>query len=287
MSTLIRKTVCGKRINAEVFNSALEMASVNETRERTSTRFDDMRTRVEERGGGANWFGVKTYKEAQELLRTGYQPVVASLGKAFKATAMGEGKRFKFENNVYGFAPVIPLALKGVPNNMMNMTVKPIKAKVVDVYYDVTVNAGVSAKDQMEAGREVLSAVVELEKQGYRFNLYAVISFSSWEDADLVCVKVKSAEQPLDIKRVSFPIAHTGFFRVIGFDWYSKVPDGKYRGGYGRAMHYDWGGETCKKVLEGLFGKKNIVYFSAAEIVKSGNGKAKVVEVLTNDSKAR
>lgn len=282
MSQIIRKTIDGKKINCEIFNSALEVAQVNEHRSMTSDRFHDMRTHVD---SDPHWFGVKDYNEAQELLRTGYQPAVEKLNQAFKTTVMGEAKRFRFESNVHGFAPIVPLALKGVPNSMLNMTMKPIKAKVVDVFYDMTVAFGVSSEKQMEVGRNVLAAIIDLEKQGYRFNLYAAITFTGSRDADIICIKIKSAEQPLDIKRVSFPMAHTGFFRVIGFDWYSKVPNGKYRCGYGLGAYYEWGKDDAKKVLENLTGRKNVIYFSAAEIVR-GKDKDQIKEELTNDSKA-
>jgi hypothetical protein len=194
---------------------------------------------------------------------------------------MGEAKRFRFENNVHGFAPVVPLALKGVPNSMLNMIMKPIKAKVVDVLYDMTVSCGIRAEQQMKAGREVLAAVIDLEKQGYRFNIYAAITFTGGKDADIICIKIKSAEQPLDIKRVSFPMAHTGFFRVIGFDWYSKVPGGEYRSGYGRGAYYNWGKEDSKEILEALTGRKNVIYFSAAEIVNRNRNKDEIKEELS------
>ena len=281
MSNRITKTVSGKKINCEIFNSALEVAQVNEQRKITNSSFEDMKYKAH-----GSWYGVKNYKEAQELLRTGYQPVVKKLNKAFKTKAIGEAKRFRFENNVHGFAPVVPLALKGVPNSMLNMTMRPIKAKVVDIFYDMTVSCGISAEQQMEAGREVLSAIIDLEKQGYRFNIYGAITFTSSRDADIICIKIKSAEQPLDIKRVSFPMAHTGFFRVIGFDWYSKVPNGKYRSGYGRGAYYSWGKEESKKVFEELTGRKNVIYFSAAEIVNQHKDKSNIKEELTNDSKA-
>lgn len=268
MSTRIQKTVEGKQLNIEVFNSAYEVAEVNAKRERTDCRFHDMERYVRTK---TRWFGVESYDEALELLRTGYQPVIEDLKQSFKMTRQGTAKRFRFENNVHGFAPVVPLALKGVPNSMANMTMKPIKAKVVDVFYDMTVNCGVSSRAQMKAGREVLAAIIEMERQGYRFNLYATISFTGWSNADIVCIKIKSAEQPLDLKRVSFPMAHTGFFRVIGFDWYGKVPGGTYRSGYGQGAYMRWGKDRSREIFEEAFGKKNIVYFSAQELCRNAD----------------
>lgn len=52
----------------------------------------------------------------------------------------------------------------------------------------------------------------------------------------MMIVKIKDAAQPVDLKRISFPIAHTAFSRVIGWDWYSRFPKGRYRLGYSSSL---------------------------------------------------
>ena len=217
MSTIVdKKPKKFKKFHIERFDSAMEMAQTCKTRPITDSRFDD-----KSKGTFGSFEGVSTYQEALDLLNGGYQPTVDAMRGVFKAGIQGNGSRFAFQNSVVGFAPVVPLALKNVPNSMIGMTMKPIKCKVVDVYYDMTCSCGTDSKDIIEAGRKLLSAVIELERQGYRFNLYAVQGYNDNAGCDMAVVKVKSATQPLDLKRISFPLTHTAFFRVIGFDWYS------------------------------------------------------------------
>lgn len=271
MSTLHDKVSGGVKFHIEKFDSAMEVAEKCRTREITDSSFNNMADPSQI----TSWNGVKSYQEALDLMRNGYQPTVDSLRGIFKANRNGEGTRFTFQNEIQGFAPIVPLALKGIPNSMINMRMTPIKAKVLDVYYDITSHCGVGSEQIIEAGRTFLGTIIELERQGYRFNLYAVQTYAGTSDADMLIIRVKNASQPLDLKRVSFPLTHTGFFRVIGFDWYSKVPGGKYRGGYGQAMSVRFGKNEAKKKAQGLFGK-NALYLTAEEIIKSGKDYVKL-----------
>jgi hypothetical protein len=216
-----------------------------------------------------SWNGVRSYEEAHDYMKNGYQPTVESMRGVLKATRSGEGKRFSFQNQIQGFVPVVPLALKNVPNCMINMQMKPIKAKVVDIYYDMGASCGVDSNDIIKAGQVLLGTVIEMEKQGYRFNLYACQSYSGGGGCDFLMVKVKDASQPLDLKRISFPLTHTAFFRVIGFDWYSKVPGGKYRSAYGSALTYNLNQRRAGQAFKQMFGN-NSAYFSATEIISGG-----------------
>ena len=277
MSTLVKKKVGSINYNIERYESAIEVVTNCKKRTRTNDSFHDMPN--ESMG---SWYGVDSYEQALDFMKNGYQPTVDSLRNVFKANKNGESTRFAFMNEVQGLAPVVPLALKGVPNCMLNMHMKPIKAKVVDIYYDMVASSGTDSKDIIKAGQTLLGTVVEMERQGYRFNLYAVQTYSNNSSCDMLVVKVKDARQPLDLKRISFPLTHTGFFRVIGFDWYSKVPDGKYRSCYGCALSYTLEGRF-KKTMKELFGK-NTISFSAVDIMRGGKDYVRT-EVETNDSK--
>ena len=283
MSSVIKKHVVklsnGRtcKINTETYGSANDVVNDCKSRENTDYRFHDYKNeRIDE-----EWTGCKTYDEALELLKVGYQPTVEKFKETMKIKAAGEGKRIKFQNGIQGFAPVVPLALMGVPKSMIDMTMKPIKCKVIDVYYDMTSHCGVEKEEIIANGQKILGAITELEKQGYRFNLYAIQSYAS-DDAtscDMLCVKVKSSDRPLDLKRISFPLTHPAFFRVIGFDWYGKFPIGKYRSGYGRGIAYELGEGSLKEVTKQLFGD-NAIYMAAAKMYGDVDH---LKEVLTNE----
>lgn len=273
------KALGNEKFMIERYDRAADVAADAKNRSITDNRFKD---RSKKENIDAGWTGVGSYEGALELLETGYQPTVDELKQSVKANVRGQVKRTQFFNDVCGFNPIVPLAIQGVPNCMVNSRMTSIKAKVIDVYYDMTACASVGKEDIIKAGTDVLAAIMELEMQGYRFNLYAVQSYYKRDEGcDMLCVKVKSAAQPLDLKRVSFPLTHTAFFRVIGFDWYSRTPRGKYRHAYGCALGYEFGEEQLTNGFKELFGR-SAVAFSASRVLQS-SGVEHLKEVLTND----
>lgn len=276
MSTIktIQSPLFGK-LNMELYGSAQEVANDLETRQITSSRFEDTF-----RNGRREFIGA-TKEETFRMLREGYQPTVDALKKGARITATG--KRFKSFNDVVGFQPIIPNVIMGLPNAMVNSSIAPIKTKVLDIYYDMTVSCFVESNDLIKAGQKMLGTILEMEAQGYRFNLYVCQTYGDGKSCDMLCVKVKSANQPFDLKRMSFPVSHTAFFRGIGFDWYSKFPLGTYRCGYGTPMYHLKTQDEIKAEFKRLFGK-GATYFSAQTIVKKLSGAEEYIKgVLTND----
>lgn len=271
----------GYKIMCERYNSAAEVVADCKARKITDRAFHDM---ADGNLGGQDkeWCGVDSYEQALEYLEKGYQPVVDKLKFVIKANISGQGKRISFHNDIVGYAPVVPLAIMGVPNAMVNSHMKTIKAKVIDVYYDGVFGCGVSSDKIIAIGSKVIVMILQLEQQGYRFNLYQVQSYSDREDCDMMTVKLKDATQPIDLKRISFPLTHTGFFRVIGFDWYSKTPKGKYRPCYGHAIGYEG---SVKSKLPAMFKEmfgSNAVFVSGATLLNQGDdGEKYLQEVFT------
>lgn len=261
-------------INVEFYTSAQDVVADCKSRTITDSSFDNKETECY----SESFEGVKNYNEALELMKNGYQPTVDKLCGELKVKSKGGDKRIKFENNVHGFAPIVPLALKGVPTSMVNTTIKKMKYRVIDVYYDMTVNCGTKNTEIIANGQKVLGAIIALEKQGYKFNLYNVQTYYRGGSADVLCVKVKSSDKPLDLKRMSFPLTHPAFFRVIGFDWYSKCPVAKFRSGYGHALAYDLDADERKDFGEKMFGN-NAIYISCANV--SAESKESLQEVFS------
>lgn len=266
MSVLKSFRTMGRSGCIEIFDSAQEVVRVSAERKNTDSRFHDYRNGYEvER----DWCGVDSYEHALELLKTGYQPIVDTMKSSLKVGVTGEMKRISFRNDVVGFQPVVPLAMQGVPNCMVNSYMKPIKSKVLNICYDSTASAMTDSEDIIDAGKKMLSALIKLEMQGYRFNLYAMQSYNRDRQSYIMCAKVKSANTAIDLKRISFPIAHTGFLRVIGFDWYGRCPLAKYLDSYGCALKYEMETDKISDMMSELMGEK-VLYFSATEIIKEG-----------------
>lgn len=266
-------------LNMEIYGSAQEVANDLENRQMTDRNFEDTF-----RSGRRDFIGA-TKEETFRLLREGYQPTVDALKSGAKITATG--KRFKSFNDIVGYAPIVPNAIMGLPNSMINGSITPIKTKVLDIYYDMTVSCYVDSNDLIKAGQKMLGVILKMEAQGYRFNLYVCQTYADRRSGDMLCVKVKSANQPFDLKRMSFPVSHTAFFRGIGFDWYAKFPKGKYRDGYGTPLYHLHSQDEIKAEFKRLFGK-GATYFSAQTIVKElSNAEEYIKGVLTNDESGK
>lgn len=261
----------------ESYNSTADVVQDCKTRKITDSSFHNMQVGLG--GHDASFCGVESYEQALQFLEEGYLPTVEKLKAGIKANLQGNGKRISFHNDIVGYAPIVPLAIQGVPNSMINSRMKPIKAKVIDVYYNMTASWSTKSNDIINAGVKVLSAIIALEQQGYRFNLYAVQNYYRDGECYMLKVKVKDAMQPIDLKRISFPLTHTAFFRVIGFDWFSKCPEAKYLWGYGRCIDYDFDNAKMQKTVKELFGE-NAVWFSGVNVMK--NDEEYIKEVLVN-----
>lgn len=260
----------------EKYNSAMDIVADCKKRNLTSSRFDNAKYFDD-----WHWRGCKNYEEALDLLKNGYIDKVEQIKSKIEKSINGTNKRITFKNDIVGYAPVVPLAILGVPNSMINSTMKPIKAKVLDLYYDMTCNCGTSSEKIIKCGIEFLQTIVSLEMQGYRINLKAVQTYSDERSCDILKLNIKNANQPLDLKRISFPTIHTAFFRVIGFDWYSKTPKGTYRGGYGTSLDRIFKGDNLQKFYTQVFGK-NAIYVSASKIIHK---EAKSIEeMIKNES---
>lgn len=263
----------------EFFNSAGEVIQKNNERDIVSKDFENQRTKDLDE----DWCGVETYEEAEYLLRGGYQPSVERLRTVEKCELNGIKKRISTINSVEGFQPIVPLAIMGVPNSMVNINIKPIKSKVIDVYYNITVNCGTRSEEIINAGIQLLSALLKLEAEGYRFNIYAIQEYQDkhYKIGHVLCVKVKDSNQPLDLKRLSYPLTHTSFFRVIGFDWYSRFPLSTYLSGYGRAIDYEYSASNINNAFKSMLGNNTLV-ISAKRLIDK---EVKIEDLIKSDNK--
>lgn len=227
------------RFNVEEYNSAMEVVDVIKKREITEWWRSEAITEatVANRKG---FYGVKTLGEAYDLLKNGWTQEVERMNAALKQVQTVDlPKRVAFRNDVVGFAPVVPLAIMNVPNSMINNATKQIKSKVVKIFYSMGDSWCTSTETFLERGKKIMEAVIMLERSGYRCELYSAQFYTDRSNnmADVLVVKVKEANQPLDIKRVMFPFTHPAMFRVIGFSWEDRCPSAKYMSGRGSPFH--------------------------------------------------
>lgn len=248
--------------NVEEFESAWELARVNQEREVTP----QWRGRsLKEEKIDESWSGVASREEAYNLLRNGWDKHIDRMNATISNAAVATvPKKASFRNDVEGFAPVVPLAMMNVPNSMLNTALKAKKSKVVKIIYSGGDSCGTSAEKFIKRGEDFLKSVISLERSGYRCEIYLADFFSEDERSDVVFIKIKEANQPLDVKRVMFPLLHTAMFRVVGFDWQDRCPSAKHIWGRGKPIHRV---RNHEQIIKEAFG--NWIYIDC-EVVDRG-----------------
>lgn len=266
-------------IRSETYSSVNSFAS-DLIRRPYRFRDYDMKHPDSDYEGGYKSSNISSYEEMLELLKNGYTPLVNRLRRVTKEYAI-KAPKVRFANGVAGFAPVVPNALKNLPNSMVSSAISNT-GKVLDVYYSNSMTYGYGAEDFLNAGEHLIRSLIDLEKQGYRFNLYACSFFvlnhgyvdgqgaresHHNDEIDILAVKIKSSDKPLDLKRMSFPLSHPGWFRVASWDWQGQSPItrhfGKCRGTSIRTKFEQ--DEAVSAIIRSIFGDRAI-FIDAEEI---------------------
>ena len=190
---------------------------------------------------------TNSYEEAVDLFHNGWSEMSQRLSQRLKA----EGKMEQFMvaksvQSVVGFQPIVPLYLSGIPNNMINRKMQPVKQKVVTLNKSVSYSCDVSTDEIVDESIKAFRIIQKLEAQNYRVNLNVVLgvyeSNGYWGDTVkngyAIKVKLKKANEKLNISKLAFPLVHPSMLRRLFLRFmevHPGVPD-EYTGCYGRPM---------------------------------------------------
>ena len=201
-----------------------------------------------------SWTGTKTLEEAEELFIKGIPDQSEKLTKMLKAEKkLTPVQGMKRVNSIQGFQPVVPLYLMGVPNNMISQQMQPVKQKVVNLYSNISYLCNVSTNEINTECIKKFRLINKLESQNYRVNLNLIFGSRSTRigarvtrDSDYVmnfvmCIRLKSANERLNISKLVFPLTHPSMERRLIFRLMEVYPDmvSGYTDGYGTHVSPD------------------------------------------------
>ena len=236
MQRNIVKSGLGRKVIIESFKSYSEMIETNDSR--TSNFGYDRRVE------GRKDFDFNSYDQALSWLYN-YDKHIQLFKTNLKDVDTNKTIEYKKTKNVIGvagFQPVIPNALMGLPNSMISTQVVSKKSKVLNVLVDSTYAYSTTSREVAEKFSQILAHLTGLEKQGFRVRISLMYLFgkSGNNNKVHVCkILLKSENQPIDLKRMMFPLTNLGAFRLFGWDWYERLPEGEQISGYGQAI-YHW-----------------------------------------------
>lgn len=164
---------------------------------------------------------------------------VRKVQTAVNKTATMEKSVRKTYNSVVGYMPNIPRYVMGLPDNMRAEKRVKHKSKIINVYIDTGVPWSCSQSALEDACVRVVEEVLGLEKQGYRINLTAMFSSAMNGQVAFCGVKIKGANQPLNLSRILFPFVRAhDWERSLCFAWYERTGGIKHVSGYGKPLSY-------------------------------------------------
>lgn len=219
--------------------------------------------------------GTHNYQEAVDLFMYGDEELLKKIKDESKKLKIDKLlgnclNRQVYEQRVYGCIPNVPAYLMGNPINMINPEKNRISHKIVNIFLNISCNGGTSREKITRIGTLYLNVIDFLEKKGYRCNLYVGDVSRVSDEKQFFMVRIKTDREPLNMKKMAFPLAHPSMLRRINFRW-NEVHDGTdfTHDGYGQPFQET---KIIKKILSRNL-KEDFIIFNYA----SGNQDIKSV----------
>ena len=224
------------------------------------------------------WTGTNDYSEATNLFMYGDKANADKLNivlKKIKAQGKGNETRNNLYNSPCGFLPVVPKVLAGDPQNMLAIKKQTYRSsKVINLVYSMSCAGNVSAEAILSNSVKLVEVICQLEKNGYRINLYTGDNAELSRAETAFIIKIKDAGKYLDTLKIAYPLVNPSFLRRHAFRWMETNQQVDARGDYGRAME----GREFREFLKDKF--KNAVILSFYDIY--GRNTDEIKEYIEN-----
>lgn len=189
---------------------------------------------------GYKFTQTHNYEEATKMLKDGWNKMANELTEKLKVHQNQVENAYvqKAFYDIVGFQASVPRYLQGIPTNMVNKKLVPIKQKVITINKDISYNAGITTQQIVEASTQTLHLIKKIEAQGIRVNLNLIWGCRAGSTKELVKIRLKSANERLNISKLAFPLVHPSMLRRLCFRYLEVVPTvtKSFLVGYGMPM---------------------------------------------------
>ena len=280
------KTTKNDIVSSETFNSVTEFFSV--INKRTPNRaFAKSGVKCSE--NNSEYFcGTKNWDEAQSLLKHGYKEGAKDLlnCKTTVKVISPERKKQIFAD-VTGFSPIVPNAIIGLPNSMLNKRDKISPSRVLNIILDIAVSCKTDKEIFVKAGKNIYSFIKSIEATGTKVNLTIMVNLYVKRVKRFVClfVKIKDSKQAINPQLISYPIIHPSFLRRHVFRWIETSPFTSYQEmtkyyGYPGADYMRWkSGSVLRFLQENKIADKDSFYINIYKVAAAKDVK-EIKEIL-------
>lgn len=210
-------------------------------------------------GGSYGFTQTHNYEEATKLFKDGWSSMAQDITKKLKViqNQVVDAHVQKVLYDVVGFQASVPRYLQGIPTSMVNKKLVPIKQRVITLNKDISYNCGITTAQIIEASVQTLQLIKKIEAQGIRVNLNLIWGVTAGDTKEVAKVRLKSANERLNISKLAFPLVHPSMLRRLCFRYLEVAPTvtKSYTWSYGAPMDGSQLKTYCKDeyVLPRLF----------------------------------
>ena len=225
------------RVIAENYTSAAELVSYCKGRKCTHAGYKHHDYFNDDSLYGGSWEDFENSEELMELIKNGEQDLekLRDVAKyAMTAQVLDKEKLITKHMDVVGGGVDVPAFLTGEPNCMYGLKRKKVKSRIIKLCIYCKALSYISAGQYKRAGELIAKTVAKLEKAGYRIRLLAMDAyedrnyarraqkmFDGRHDIWVVTHMIKRENEPMNYRRVMFPLTRMAYHRGLGFAWMS------------------------------------------------------------------
>lgn len=238
--------------------------------------------------GSYSFTETHNYNEATKLFKNGWDTMAQKLTQKLNVikNQVVDAQVQKIMYDVVGFQASVPRYLQGIPTNMVNKKLVPVKQRVITLNKDISYNRGITTEQIIEASIQTLQLIKKIEAQGIRVNLNLIWGVQAGNTKEVVKIRLKSVNERLNISKLAFPLVHPSMLRRLLFRYLEVAPTitKSYTWGYGAPLDGSQLKTYCKDeyVLPRLFdgniaslGDLTSICNLTDQIVNGKNDKAK------------
>ena len=189
----------------------------------------------------SDWYkrfsSTNSFEEAKNMLEFGWVDKSKEINKKFNMINKADftKKQVKFIEDVAGFQPIVPNYLIGIPNSMIRSKIVMQKQKVVTINAQLPFSSYASAENMERACLFNLLAIKCIENSGVRVNFNIITATKKNGKTGIIRLKVKNANERLNISKICFPATNPSYLRRIMFRVIetNKFYDSSFVIGYG------------------------------------------------------
>lgn len=222
------------RVHAENFVSAAELVTYCKGRECVSgmedNDFFNGRTPDNKR-----WYDFKSSEDLIALVENGVsntEVIKDAIRYARTAQVKDEEKLTRRVMDVVGGGVDVPAYLTGIPTCMYGLKRQKVKSRIVKLCIYCKALSHIDVAEYKKAGELIAKTVAKLEKAGYRIRLLAMDAYEdrNWQSRSepkygnrhgiwIVTHMIKRENEPMNYRRVLFPLTRMAYHRGLGFGW--------------------------------------------------------------------